>query len=66
MSEEVEALRANFLKLFAAIPSPLRNEIVAFIDDEPYTWAAAYLDISNNTAKGDKILKFLKHAKIIE
>ena len=66
MPEDVEALRSNFLKLFASIPSPLRNEIVAVIDDEPYAWSAAYLEISNNTLKGDKILAFLKHAKIIE
>jgi hypothetical protein len=65
MSEDLEELRAKFSKVFASVPLPLRDEIISVIDDEPVSWSAAYLEISNKTEKGDKILKFLKHIELI-
>lgn len=65
MSDEVEAARADFVNKFAALPGPLRNEIVVVIGGTPYSWGAAYLEVSQKTKTGDEILKVLKGLKII-
>ncbi|MEK6954466.1 MAG: hypothetical protein AABX01_05630 [Candidatus Micrarchaeota archaeon] len=65
MGEDLETLRPSFLKLFASVPGPLRGEIIAVVDEQTYSWFSAYLEISNNTEKGNKILKFLKEASLL-
>lgn len=65
MDEEVKRARADFVKKYAALPGPLSNEIVVVVDDKPFTWKAAYLEVSGNTKTGERILKVLKGLKII-
>ena len=65
MSDDIERARAEFVNKFAALPSPLSNEIVVVIDGKPFTWRSAYLEISQKTKTGDEILKVLKGLKII-
>ncbi|MFA5247025.1 MAG: hypothetical protein WC408_04020 [Candidatus Micrarchaeia archaeon] len=65
MGDELDCARADFINKFAALPNPLRNEIVVVVEDKPFTWGAAYLEVSQNTASGDQILKILKNLKII-
>jgi len=65
MSEEIEELRAKFLKELASVPIPLRDEIIAVIDEEPVSWSAAFVEVHNKTGKGDKILKFLKKVGLL-
>ena len=65
MPEELEELRARFLKLFASVPFPLRDEIIAVIDEQPFSWSVAFIEVHNKTEKGDKILRFLKKVSLI-
>ncbi|MDP4012916.1 MAG: hypothetical protein Q8R00_04910 [Candidatus Nanoarchaeia archaeon] len=57
--------KEKFLKVYADTPLSLRKEIIAILDDEPVSWNVAYIEISNNTEKGKKILKKLKEMEII-
>ncbi len=65
VTKDLQTLRAKFLKEFAAVPAPIRDEIVAIVDGQTYTWATAYLEISQETDLGDRILKTLNLLKII-
>jgi len=61
----MEEEKSKFLKIFANIPESLREDIIAVIEEKPYTWNAAYIEIKNNTQLGKKILKSLKELEII-
>ncbi len=63
--EEYEALKAKFLKLFASVPLPLRDEIIALVDNQPISWTAAYGEIKNNTEKTQIILTHLKQIGLL-
>lgn len=56
----VEVLRSRFFKTYANVPLTLRNEIIAVVGDEPFSWAAANIEIKGKTKKGDEILNFLE------
>jgi len=58
--------KERFLKIYANLPVNLRNEIIAVLPDVgPITWNVAYLEISNDTELGKKILEKLSILKII-
>lgn len=58
--------KERFLKIYANLPVNLRNEIIAVLPDVgPMTWNVAYLEISNDTELGKKILEKLSNFKII-
>lgn len=61
----VEALRAKFLKKYASIPLNLRDEIVAVIDNEPVSWAATFVEVQGKTTKGDKILELMQNLHLL-
>ncbi len=63
--DDFEALRSRFIELFATVPLPLRDEIVAVVDDEPISWSAAYLEVTNSTEKARKIIKQLRTIKVL-
>ena len=65
MKEAKLGLRERFLKLYANLPLNLRKEIILVIDNEPLTWNAAYVEVSNKTVKSNKLLKKLEELKII-
>ena len=58
--------RAKFAKKYANLPDGARDEIISVVNNEPYTWRSARVEIDNNTEIGDKILEFLLTANIIE
>ncbi len=60
------ATRERFLKVYANLPLPVREEVV-FIDENqsPISWNVAYLEVVNNTELGKKILDKLNELKII-
>ncbi len=62
---ELEDLMAKFLKAYANLPEPERYQVVAIIDEKPHSWNAAYLEVSNNTKLGNKILEKMKLAEIL-
>lgn len=62
----MEEEKVKFMKIFANLPERIRQEdIIVVIDKKPYTWNAAYFEVSNNTKVGENILKKLKELKII-
>lgn len=65
MDEDLETLRAKFIKTYADIPVALREEIIAVIDEEPYTWNTAYFLITGKQKIGDDILKKLVEIKVL-
>lgn len=56
---------SRFQAVYANIPEKIRNEVVAVIDDKPYSWNAAYVEISDDTALGRKIYQKLIDMEII-
>ena len=61
----MEDEKAKFLKIFGNIPENLREDIIAVIEEKPYTWNVSYIEIKNDTELGKKILKVLKELEII-
>jgi hypothetical protein len=57
--------KAQFLRIYANLPQPSRDEIVAVIDGEAYTWRSAKLEIEQETDLAKKILDFLSSLKIL-
>ena len=55
-----QKLKAKFLKIFANLPDTIRSEdLVAVVDDKPYTWNSAAIEVKNETPTGIKILSKL-------
>jgi hypothetical protein len=65
---DIEVLRSRFFKIYPTIPLPLRNEIVALVGEknEPASWGTAYMEISQNTPKGNEILKRLHQLGVLD
>lgn len=63
--KEYEVLKAKFLMLIASVPLPLRNEIIAVVDNNTVSWNAAYGEIKQDTNKAQEILKHLKQIKLL-
>ena len=57
--------KSQFLRTYANLPQGSREEIIAVIDGEPYTWKAARLEIEENTQIGKEILESLARLKIL-
>jgi hypothetical protein len=60
-----EALRALFVKTYAGMPNKLRIEIIAVVDEKPYNWDNAYIEVQGGTEVGNKILKHLNELGIL-
>lgn len=57
--------KAQFLKVYANLPQATREEIIAVISGEPYTWQSAKLEIEQDTKIGEEILNLLVELKIL-
>ncbi|MBU3896618.1 MAG: hypothetical protein KJ697_01650 [Nanoarchaeota archaeon] len=56
----------KFMKIFANIPEKIRGEdIIAVIDDKPFTWNNAMIEIKNNSETGKKIIKMLEKVGVL-
>lgn len=49
--------REKFLKIYANLPEPERYQVIAIVGNKTYSWNVAYMEISNNTELGNKILQ---------
>ena len=58
--KELAELRAKFMRAYANLPVPERFQVVAIVDEKPYSWDVTYTEISDNTELGNKILKKMK------
>lgn len=61
----MEDVKVRFRQKYANLPEGTRDEIIAVIKDEPYTWRSARVEIDNNTSIGLEILKFLINLEIL-
>ena len=64
-TKEYEVLKAKFLKLIASVPLPLREEIIAVIDDRSLSWVAVYGEIKQDTDNAKNILNHLKKIGLV-
>ena len=63
---KVEEKRAKFMRVFAKVPEKIRNEdIIVVVDDKPFTWNNAMIEVKNDSKLGKKIIKVLEKLKII-
>ena len=61
MEEKIEEKRAKFMRIFANIPDKVRSEdIVAVVNNKPYTWNSAMIEVKNNSKIGKDIIKKLE------
>lgn len=63
--KDYDELKSHFLKSFANVPFPLRNEIIAVIGTETFTWSSAKEEIARDTNNAPKILSLLKDIRVI-
>lgn len=71
----MEQLRERFLKVYANLPLPTRDEIILLLADRlkvagaeikiPITWNVAYLEVRQGTDLSQKILEELAALKLI-
>ena len=57
--KEYEDLKAKFLKVVADVPIPLREEIIAMVDNKGVSWNVAYGEVKNDTKNSKDLLKHL-------
>ena len=57
--------KEKFLKAYANLPEPERPQVIVVIDNKPYSWNAAYNEVSNNTALGKKMLEKMEVLEIL-
>lgn len=57
--------RDKFLKIFANLPLPIRDEIILSLEEKPLTWNVAYIEIVNDTPLSKEILEKLEKIGII-
>lgn len=57
--------KEKFLKTYANLPEPEREQVIALIDNKTYSWNVAYNEILNNTKLGKKILKKIEALELI-
>ena len=59
-------LRAKFLKAFANLPEKAKSEeVIAVVDENPYTWVAAAIEIKSESMTGKRILKIIKDMGVL-
>ncbi|EKE12866.1 MAG: hypothetical protein ACD_13C00134G0027 [uncultured bacterium] len=65
----MENLKIKFIKKYANLPWGAREEIIAIVDDQNFTWNSANIEIDRGmnppTEIGEKILKQLQELGIL-
>lgn len=65
MKDDYAALKAKFLKLVAAVPVPLREEIIAVINNSTINWDVAAEEIKRDTPMAKLIIKQLQKVGLL-
>ncbi len=65
ISAELDELKSKFISAYANLPEPERVQVMAVVNDKPYSWDAAYNEINADTELGYKILRKLKVVGIV-
>ena len=62
----MEGKKEKFMRVFSNVPEKIRGEdVIAVIDDKPFTWNNAMIEIKTNTESGKKILNQLKNIGVL-
>lgn len=62
----MENKKEKFMRIFANIPEKIRGEdVIAVVDDKPFTWNNAMIEIKNDSELGKKILNFLERVGVV-
>jgi len=54
-----------FLKTYANLPEPERDQVIVIINDKAYSWNVANSEISGDTELGRQILKKIEALEIL-
>ncbi|MBU2638322.1 MAG: hypothetical protein KJ955_05085 [Nanoarchaeota archaeon] len=65
MAKKEANSRERFLKAYANLPVPEREQIIVIIDNKPFSWDRAYDEITDNTELGKKMLKKMEAIGIL-
>lgn len=65
MKDDYAILKAKFLKLVAAVPVPLREEIIAVVNNSTINWDVAAEEIKRNTLIAKHIIKQLQKVGLL-
>ena len=57
--------KEKFLKAYANLPPPEREQVIVIMDNKTYSWDRAFNEVSNDTKLGKKILKKLEALGIL-
>jgi len=57
--------KEKFLKAYANLPIPEREQVIVLIDGKTYSWNIAYDEIAHDTKLGNKIIKKLEEMRIL-
>ncbi len=62
----MESKKDKFIRIFANIPEKVRSQdIIAVVDDKPFTWSNAMIEIKNDTELGRKIIEMLERVGVL-
>jgi len=57
--------KEKFLKAYANLPEPERQQVIVVIAGETYSWQVAYKEVVNDTKLGKEIIKKLEALGIL-
>jgi len=66
LPENTEVLRSKFISIYSDLPSKLREEIIAIVNEKPYTWNSAFFEVKSKSKEGDEILKRLEKIGVLQ
>ncbi|MCK5333174.1 MAG: hypothetical protein KAJ24_01580 [Candidatus Aenigmarchaeota archaeon] len=62
----MQGKKEKFIRVFANVPDKIRGEdVIAVVDDKPFTWNNAMIEIKNDTELGKKILIVLEKVGVV-
>ena len=62
----MEDKRTKFMRIFANIPEKIRGEdIIVVVNEKPFTWNAAMIEVKNDSKLGKEIIKKLENTGIL-
>lgn len=66
MESATKGKREKFMRMFANVPEKIRGEdVIAVVDDKPFTWNTAMIEVKNDSELGRKMLKMLEKMGIV-
>ena len=62
----MENKKEKFMRIFANVPDKIRGEdVIAVVEDKPFTWNNAMIEVKIGSALGKRILKMLEKVGVI-